>query len=218
MPLFKTFGNKEPQQAPQTMQIDPNDPYAVEKAGAVIYAVKPILQAELRRKNPDAYDTLLNRKVQLGSEIKSMYDKFSKGEMTVNEWNDYFKKQSAVSNKLVEDSDLPESLDPGDIQRLLGPQVYKEYVQALSISRNHASKKGFEQSGIVGNIEKPLTIDDIRFGKRMSFASITQGPTYGGKNQEYQGSWMYDPANGQYSLDPKLSYNVDMKTGQPIKQ
>lgn len=218
MPLFKTFGNEQPQQAPQTMQIDPNDPYAVQKAGAVILAVKPTLQAELRKKNPKGYDELQNNIVKLASEIKSNYDKFSKGEMTAKEWNEYYKKQSEVSNKLVEDSALPESLEPGEIEKILGPQAYREYIQALDISRANASKSGFQQAGLIGHKEKPLTIDDIRFGKRMSFASIIQGPTYGGKNQGYQGSWMYDPATGQYSLDPKLSYNVDMKTGQPIKQ
>ena len=206
--------SSQQKQLSPTKEVDPNEYNAGYKASAILQALNPILTQELRKKNPEGFDNLMSSISDLSNQTKEQYKKFQSGEINVSDWNNYYKNQAASRTKLIEDFDFPEALGAREIEKILGPQKYKDYVSAVRVARGDMSGRGYDVGKVTGNIEEPQNLTDVMFGKRMATQSSASGMRKSGKDG-YNIGYVYDLNTGEILIDPK-SYGVDMKTGIPL--
>lgn len=195
-------------------EVDPNEYNAEYKSGAVLQALYPILNVELEKKNPQKYRELMSTLASLGEGMKSQLEKVQSGKMPISEWSEYAKGEKLKRTKTIEDFDFPESLSPEELKKVLGPKRFNDYVSALAIARKGQFDRGHNVGGIVGDIENPQNMDEIRYGKRLATQPSVSGIERSGRNP-YAVFYDYNPDTGEITVSPR-SYGVDMKTGVPI--
>ena len=210
----KSNQSAKTKQMSPTREVDPNEYDAPYKASAILQALNPILTQELRKKNPEGVDNLMSSISGLTNQTKEQYKKFQSGEISASDWKNYYKNQASNRTKLIEDFDFSQSLEADEIQKILGPERYKDYVSAIGVSRSSMSNEGYNIGRVTGNIETAQNINDAKFGKRMATQMSKSGITKSGDNG-YSIQYVYDPKTGKISISPD-SYGVDMQTGQPI--
>lgn len=188
---------KESDTSNGSMSIDPTDPDAKYKAGAVLAQFQPILQKKLEEKDPEKYKQFMDRYSAIRKEAN---DLMRKGDMTA------YKKKEQEANELAENDEYNVYLTKDEIKSALGDgfDAYADAVKVNNVLYGQKKLAGGKEAGNVNGVE------DILYGRRMATQKLSTGisKSTNGKSSAAK-YYKYDPNTRSAVLDTESSFNYE---------